>query len=612
MNVRLFRLWRTPWLPAALAVLLAALGVPVFLRLPLWCDVTLYDVAARAILSGGVHYRDVFDTNTPGYVWCLTAIRATLGTSEIAVRAVDLAIFAGVVFLLDRLAKLGGATPAPRWWAIAGMVSFYPFNSEFLHAQRDVWLTLPLLAAVVLRLRRSARSAAGSPINYFWPAFVEGLLWAVATWIKPHAIPLALAVWLLTVRRLSGGSWRIAGRDLAGNLAAGIALGLAGVALLVVTGTWPYFYDVMANWNGHYTAIIWGEIPDRLNHALGWFPPWSLVLIPTLLLVLLALIDGRVFSPKWLPEGERGPIGRQIAPLWFDPAPDDAARFARAVLAGLYLAWIVESFFFQRGFHYVHVPETLLMMVLWASQRWCLPAFILAGIASFSVLFRIGDDVPSLRESLSGGRVLDYEKLEYDYRHALGEPGFASNWVAAFTTPTEGQEAQRLKDRLKKMRGHVATTNWEELGEVADYLRSRGVKDREVVCWDEGVHPLYLSLGVQPGLRFMHVHNAENIGPDAPHKILTELQANPDIRFVVSDLEWVAYVEYEPKNRAEPYPPPRSPEDPMPALPEFVRRSELKWVEVFPYDHRRAVFRSNGGRGRYIVFAVAAPLKIAE
>ncbi len=612
MNLRFLLFWRTQWLPAALAVLFAVLGIPIFLRLPLWCDVTLYDVAARAILSGGVHYRDVFDTNTPGYVWCLTAIRATLGTSEIAVLIVDLAIFAGVVALLDRLAKFGGAPAAPRHWAIAGMMAFYPFSTEFVHAQRDVWLTLPLLAAVVLRVRRMTRSAGGMPIGYFWPAFAEGLLWAMATWFKPHAIPLALAVWLLTVRRLSGGSWRIAGRDLAGNLAAGIALGLAGIALLVGTGTWPHFYDVMANWNGHYADLVLGELGSRLQFELNWFTPWSLILIPSIPLVALALIDGRVLAPKWLPAGERGPIGRQVASRWFDPAPDDAARFARAVLAGLYAAWALESFVFQRGFAYVHVPETLLMMALWASQRWCMPAFVLAWIASFSLVFRIADDAPSFRETLRGSSTFSYDRLEYDYRHPLSEPGYAGKWLASLTTPAGGQDAARLKDSLKKMHGHVATTNWEELGEVEAYLRGRGVKDREIVCWDEAVHPLYLSLGVKPGLRFMHVHNAENIGPDAAHKILTELQANPDVRFVVTDLEWAAYVEYERRDRPVAYRPPRSADDLMPEMPVFVRGSELKWVQVFPYDNRRAVFRSNGGHGRYIVFAVAAPLNIVE
>ena len=593
-----------------LSVLLFVLAAPVFLRLPLWCDVTLYDVAARTILAGGIHYRDVFDTNTPGYVWCLTALRATLGTSTIAVRAVDLAIFAGVVFLLDRLAKLGGGSRTSRWWAIAGMLSFYPFNSEFIHAQRDVWLTLPMLTAIYLRLRRICTSTGGAPVHYFWPAFAEGLLWALATWIKPHVIPLALATWVLTARRLGAGSWRIAGRDLAGNLAAGIAVGLAGVALLVASGTWPHFWIVMTEWNGHYADLVFGELVYRLPDELSWFPPWSILLIPSLLLVALSLIDGRILSAKWLPDGERGPIGREISPLLFDPAPSDGARFARGVLAGVYFVWAFESFVFQRAFLYVHVTETLMMIALWASHRWCMPAFVIAWIASFSIVFRIGDDAPNLREALRGNGVVSYDRLDRNYRHALAERGFAGQWLACFHTPTTGREDARLKDTLKKFHLHVATTNWEELGEVEAFLRSRDVKDRELVCWDEGVHPLYLSLGIRPGLRFMHIHNADRIGPDSVAKIRAELHPNRAIRFVVCDLEWVAYVTGPYKDHIRTvhtsrYPPGRSPDNPVPVMDE-------QWNEVFPYDGRKAVFRSQGGIGRYIVFEVTHPLGKVE
>ena len=42
------------------------------------CDLTLYDMAARSIMAGGVHYRDVFDTNLPGFVWLLVIVRRTL------------------------------------------------------------------------------------------------------------------------------------------------------------------------------------------------------------------------------------------------------------------------------------------------------------------------------------------------------------------------------------------------------------------------------------------------------------------------------------------------------------------------------------------------------
>ena len=61
----------------AMASLLAVLviGVPLFLRTPVWVDVTYHDLSAWNVLHGGVHYRDVFETNLPGMVWLHAAIR---------------------------------------------------------------------------------------------------------------------------------------------------------------------------------------------------------------------------------------------------------------------------------------------------------------------------------------------------------------------------------------------------------------------------------------------------------------------------------------------------------------------------------------------------------
>src|SRR5271166_4500246 len=86
----------SPWRSATLgwfvfACLLVA-GLPLFLRMPLWIDVTLYDLAARSVLAGGTHYRDVFDTNPPGFVWALCLVRTVFGPSSEALRAVDLAV----------------------------------------------------------------------------------------------------------------------------------------------------------------------------------------------------------------------------------------------------------------------------------------------------------------------------------------------------------------------------------------------------------------------------------------------------------------------------------------------------------------------------------------
>src|SRR5205809_7999245 len=81
------------WL--TLAVLLAVC-LPLFLCMPPETDITFYDLSARNILRGGVHYRDAFDTNLPGMVWLHAVVRATLGWSSESLRAVDFAVVAAI------------------------------------------------------------------------------------------------------------------------------------------------------------------------------------------------------------------------------------------------------------------------------------------------------------------------------------------------------------------------------------------------------------------------------------------------------------------------------------------------------------------------------------
>ena len=88
MPSTLLRPWRSVWLPRIITAALLVAGIPLFLRMPLWCDLTLYDLAARNLLEGGRHYVDVFDTNLPGFVWVLAGIRAVLGFSSFALRCV--------------------------------------------------------------------------------------------------------------------------------------------------------------------------------------------------------------------------------------------------------------------------------------------------------------------------------------------------------------------------------------------------------------------------------------------------------------------------------------------------------------------------------------------
>ena len=67
--------------------------------------------------------------------WAMTALSALFGFNAVAVRAVDLLVVLGVVLLIYRLAKWGGATPAARWWMIAGAALFYPYTVEMSHAR---------------------------------------------------------------------------------------------------------------------------------------------------------------------------------------------------------------------------------------------------------------------------------------------------------------------------------------------------------------------------------------------------------------------------------------------------------------------------------------------
>src|SRR4051812_42504828 len=82
------------WCGGLVAGAFLAVGVPLFLRMPIWCDATLHAVAARTISTGGAHYRDVFETNPPGFAWLLCAVRGTFGTSDLALRAADLLVIA--------------------------------------------------------------------------------------------------------------------------------------------------------------------------------------------------------------------------------------------------------------------------------------------------------------------------------------------------------------------------------------------------------------------------------------------------------------------------------------------------------------------------------------
>jgi hypothetical protein len=578
--------------PAIVTTGLIVIGIPLFLRMPVWCDITLYDLAARNLIRGGMHYRDLFDTNTPGYVWLLTVIRSVVGWSSESLRAVDLLIFVGVVFVLDRLTKQGGASGLNRLWMAAGCVGFYLFTEEQVHAQRDVWLALPALLAVSGRLKRITDPRPG----VFRPAFAEGLLWAAAVWIKPHFLLVAVAVWLLTVRRLAGGQprpWRATALDLIGNLAAGSLLGAAGVGHLMLSGTWPQFVEVMTVWNVGYMEGTFDTLDWRLDNCLGWFPPWSFLLPPTVLLAVVGLLDARIWSGRFRPPEEGGLFTRVMPRRLWHLGGTDQERYTRAVLGGVYLVWAAQSLFLQRAFVYAHAIEVMLMLAAWATHRRNLAALVFAWLVVVELAWAVapGPLVQAINSGTAEGRMVQKAFTP----HPAFDRGRARRWAGCFR-PLTGAAYWERQDALRHETFHASGIGWAELYEVAEFLRGQQVKDHELVTWDDAPHPLYLILDIEPGIRFVHINTVRGIN-DGIDKIVAEMRANPAVRFVVVDLQWYWFQIGDAAERERFREPGPAADD---LLPPAARRLKKWW----PFNTELSVFRSGGCRGRYVVFAV--------
>ena len=110
-------------------------------------------------------------------------------------------------------------------------------------------------------------------------------------------------------------------------------------------------------------ALARHELEMRYEQELHWFPPWSLFIIPTVVLAVLSIVDAAPWTSRPSAIGP-GPIGR-VLPSWlWDRDATAEARFARGALAVLYLVWVAQSFLIQRGFMYAHMAEVFLMFGL--------------------------------------------------------------------------------------------------------------------------------------------------------------------------------------------------------------------------------------------------------
>jgi hypothetical protein len=468
----------TIWAIVALAALLLV-NVPLFLHMPIWPDATFYDLCARNILQGGVHYRDIFDNNLPGIVWIHAAIRSVLGWRPEMLRLVDLLFMAGAISLLVSWVPKSTAT---RLWTAAVLFGCYFATSEYCHCQRDVWMMAPALAALGLRAAQVERLRMTQPgyLKTMFFAFCEGICWIAALWIKPHVAVPALACWTVAARyilRSGPDRWRLLSTDALGLLG-GIGLGaVLGCAYLWQTNAWDSFLDVFLNWNREYVPS--GGYLDRGKLAITTIFPWGLIHIPAVLLALWAMR-----SPTQAPAG-------------------------RALLAACYLGWLLQAVWLQRAFPYHLVPPLLLALTLLASHRCS--AFpwrvMVVGFLGLAVAL-----------------------------HPMVWPERLVAWPSCWMKP--GKPA--LQDRLALIGGgkpHFLVSH-ADLENVAHYLHEQHLQDGTLTCYDWRTIDLYRRLNQRPASRFVLLSAILYFYPSHEQEVIRSVRGLQP-QFVVTDLTTV-------------------------------------------------------------------------
>jgi hypothetical protein len=461
------------------------INAPAFLRMGLDPDAMQWDLGAHTVLQGGIPYQDWIENNLPGMLWLHVLIRSVLGWRSEALRLVDLLIVLTLIWQLTRW--LPASAPRNTRLGTAGvLLVFYLSTSEWCHCQRDVWMLLPALLALSLRLRQVRRlftpeTRAGWCMG---AAFAEGGLWGVAFWIKPVVVVPALLCWLLSARLAwpAGGRPRKIALDAVALISGGLASGAAGVSWLVAIGAWPAFAEILFVWNREYltTDVSGGHPWLLLAGVLIRFFPWLLI---HFLAVPVAV----------------GQVGRAVIRLR-PPEESDA----QTLLAGLYLGWLLQAVCLQHLYDYVQTPPVLLGLTVVACR------YAISGRPIMRPL------VPAL--------FLVFVLARF--------PALCVNRLTVWVRCCGEESNAALRDRLTLL----PKVNWSDLERVKSFLRDQGVRDGELSCTHMSSLSLYRELHVNPATRSAFLHGPLFSFRGHRDTLFAEVAASRQ-RFLVCDAE---------------------------------------------------------------------------
>jgi len=569
-----FRPWRSATFGWLVTLVVLCAGVPLFLCMPPSIATTRDDLAARSLLHGGVQYRDIDSSDYPGIVWLVTGIRFAVGWGSVALRALDLAIVAVAIGLLLAWVQRAGGTAYALAWLAASTALFYPFISEVNHVRANSWVLLPALVAMWLRLDQVERAGeARSVLSILF----EGIIWGAAVWIMPYIVAPAVAVWFVSARLIARREiWRGVLQDGFWLVVGGLLSLGAGCAWLAATGAWPSFVEVLQFWKLEIVSHVQSMRIDRLICSLLIFQPWGVLHIAALPMALLAFWESRLWSRR-----AADPARVWCSSSFYTPAETEPVSNARAFLAALYVASFAESIVLQSAQDYAHVPLLILAMAVIATHCWTfgfvyvLGFLLLGAVLSVPIL---GDRAGQLATRCPG---LHLE------RHPLTNPGCVKLALRCFR---EGSTPE-LRDRTGRLVGTPDGTNWEELNDVVEFLRSVDppLEVGKLNCWSESTLPLYLILDIDPP--GYHPRLSRRLGADLHSTRAAEGVASRGERFVVIDLLPFAY---ESPGRSLQ----NAAGDPL-QLPDWFpqpKRGQFPWNQPI-------IFRS----GRYVVHKIDPP-----
>lgn len=484
-------------LALAVLVLLWAVQTPLFLAMPITNDATVYDVQARHALAGGVLYRDLFETNLPGAVWIHMLVRSVAGWSGEALRGFDLLMFAAALTLFAGHLRRVGAGARMTIWAVVAVSAFYFSSSEWLHCQRDAWMLVPALGALELRARQAARlrsraDLANEASRVFGWGVLEGVVWGLAVWIKPHVVIPAAVAWFYTA--VGKRSWRLLAADLAGLLVGGLAVGALGVGWLVSTEAWPHLLATMRDWNPRYLKA------GREHWTLARFVAMNVRMFPWLMIHLAAGACATWLAWRaW--RSRRAPTTVVKRP---DETCEDAKdRTSRAMLlASFYVTWTGQVLFVQHLFDYVYGPTVVLAI----------------GVVCAALAF-------------ASRRAWSYAAAGALILAVFLSPLLRSDRLVAWWEAARAGGTPEMRDRLRRL----GTPEWTSLEEVAQYLESQHVEQGDVLCVNDGLVHLYARLGHRPPCRFFYLEQSYYLFPEYRPQLRELIQKTPH-RFVVVNL----------------------------------------------------------------------------